>query len=174
MEALNEEEIRMEENLDQVPPKEPRQNNEVISSTQVLETMMNLIVEMQMFKEDNEKPKKEHEEQQKINEVFLRSIVTIMSPKDNKKEEEVNKRSSKNYGPKKEKENSSSEGSQVAENKTSTGRKRKRVDHLEGEFKKIKPSTFDGKSRTGEEVEVWLLDINKYFHIYNYSINMKV
>jgi hypothetical protein len=33
------------------------------------------------------------------------------------------------------------------------------VDHLEGEFKKIKPSTFDGESRTGEEVEAWLLDI---------------
>jgi hypothetical protein len=48
------------------------------------------------------------------------------------------------------------------------------VDHLEGEFKKIKPSTFDGESRMGEEVEAWLLDINKYFQIYNYSSNMKV
>ena len=48
------------------------------------------------------------------------------------------------------------------------------MDHLEGEFKNIKSSTFDGESKTGEEVEVWLLDINKYFHIYNYSSNMKV
>jgi hypothetical protein len=48
------------------------------------------------------------------------------------------------------------------------------VDHLEGEFKKIKPSTFDGESRMGEEVEAWLLDIKKYFQIYNYSSNMKV
>jgi hypothetical protein len=48
------------------------------------------------------------------------------------------------------------------------------VDHLEGEFKKIKLSTFDGESRKGEEVEAWLLDINKYFQIYNYSSNMKV
>jgi hypothetical protein len=48
------------------------------------------------------------------------------------------------------------------------------VDHLEGEFKKIKPSTFDGESRTGEEAEAWLLDIKKYFQIYNYSSNMKV
>jgi hypothetical protein len=28
-------------------------------------------------------------------------------------------------------------------NKIATGRKRKQVDHLEGEFKKIKPSNFD-------------------------------
>ena len=58
-------------------------------------------------------------------------------------------------------------------NKESTGRKRKQVDHLEGEFKKIKPSTFDGESNILEEAEAWLLDINKYFHIYNYSSNMK-
>jgi hypothetical protein len=48
------------------------------------------------------------------------------------------------------------------------------LDHLEAEFKNINPSTFDGESRTGEEVEAWLLDINKYFQIYNYSSNMKV
>ena len=59
-------------------------------------------------------------------------------------------------------------------NKTTTGRKRKQVDHLEGEFKKIKPFTFDGESRMGEEVEAWILDINKYLQIYNYSSNMKV
>jgi hypothetical protein len=53
-------------------------------------------------------------------------------------------------------------------------RKRKQVDHLEGEFKKIKPAIFDGESRTGEEEEAWLLDIKKYFQIYNYSNNMKV
>lgn len=48
------------------------------------------------------------------------------------------------------------------------------MDHLEGEFKKIKPSTFDRDSKTREEVEAWLLDIKKYFQIYNYSSNMKV
>jgi hypothetical protein len=48
------------------------------------------------------------------------------------------------------------------------------VDHLEGEFKKIKPSTFNGKSKTIEEFESLFLDIKKYFQIYNYSSNMKV
>jgi hypothetical protein len=50
------------------------------------------------------------------------------------------------------------------------------MNHLSGEFKKIKPLTFDGESRTSEEAEAeaWLLDMNKYFQIYNYSSNMKV
>ena len=48
------------------------------------------------------------------------------------------------------------------------------VDHVEGEFKKIKPTNFDGESKTGEEEEAWLLNVKKYFHIYNYSNNMKV
>ena len=48
------------------------------------------------------------------------------------------------------------------------------MDHLEGEFKKVKPTNFDGESTTGEEVEAWMLDIKKYFQIYNYSNNVKV
>ena len=48
------------------------------------------------------------------------------------------------------------------------------MNHLEGEFKKIKQSTFDREWKRGEEAEAWLLDIKKYFKIYNYSINMKV
>jgi hypothetical protein len=125
MAAQNEEEIRLEENLDQGPPGEPRQNSEGSSTTQVLETMRNLIVELQAFKADNEKLKKAQEDQQEINEVLLCSIVTNKSPKDNDKEEEVNKRASKNSGPEAENENSSSEGTPSAENKTTTGRKRK-------------------------------------------------
>ena len=51
---------------------------------------------------------------------------------------------------------------------------KRKVDHLEGEFKKNKPTNFDGELRTGGEEEYWLLDIKKYFQIYNYSNNMKV
>jgi hypothetical protein len=72
------------------------------------------------------------EDQQEINEVFLCNIVTKKSPKDNDKEEEVNKRAFKNFGPQAENENNSSEGTPTIENKTTTGRKRKQVDHLEG------------------------------------------
>jgi hypothetical protein len=41
------------------------------SPTEVLETMRNLIVELQVFKADNEKLKKAQQEQQEINEVLL-------------------------------------------------------------------------------------------------------
>jgi hypothetical protein len=80
----------------------------------------------------------------------------------------------RNMGRETEKRDSSSEGTPSAEDKTKPDRKRKQVDHLEGEFKKIKPVTFDGESRKGEEAKAWLLDIKKYFQIYNYSSNMKV
>jgi hypothetical protein len=73
-----------------------------------------------------------------------------------------------------EKEDSSSEGTPSIEDKNIPDRKRKQTNYLEGEFKKIKLATFDGESRTREEVEPWLLDIKKYFQIYNYSNNMKV
>jgi hypothetical protein len=136
--------------------------------------MRNIIMELQVFKADNEKLKKAQQEQQEINEVLLRSIVTKRIPKDDNQEEEVSKRASNNSGPEAEKGDHSSEGTPSAEGKTTTGRKRKQVDHLEGEFKKIKPSTFDKESKIGEEAKAWLLDIKKYFQMYNYSNNMKV
>jgi hypothetical protein len=104
----------------------------------------------------------------------LRSIVTKKSPKDNIEEKEVSKRASKNFGPEGEKGDNSFEDTPSAEDKTNARRKRKQVDHLEGEFNKIKPCTFDGESRTREESKAWLLDIKKYFQIYNYSSHMKV
>ena len=41
------------------------------------------------------------------------------------------------------------------------------------EFKKAKPPTFDGKVKTGQEDEAWLLGITKYFQVHDYSGNMK-
>jgi hypothetical protein len=70
---------------------------------EVLETMRNLIVELQVFKADNEKLKKAQQEQQEINEVLLHSIATKKSPKDDNHDEEVRKRASKNSGPEIEK-----------------------------------------------------------------------
>ena len=72
-----------------------------------------------------------------------------------------------------ERKDSSSNGTQKSENRVKSVGKRK-INLLEGEFKKIKPTSFDGESKTGEEAEAWLLDIKKYFQIYNYSSNMKV
>jgi hypothetical protein len=69
-------EIRVEENPQQGPPGDPRQNNDGSPPTEVLETMKNLTVELQVFKDNNEKLKKAQQEQQEINEVLLHSIVT--------------------------------------------------------------------------------------------------
>ena len=71
MAAQNDAEIRMEGNPEQGPHGDPRQNSEGISPTEVLETMRNLIVELHVFKADNEKLKKAQQEQQEINEVLL-------------------------------------------------------------------------------------------------------
>ena len=161
--------------MKQRPPENQRQNSDGISPIEnFLETLRNLIVEMQFFKEDNDKLKKAPQEQHEINEVLLCSILTKKTPKDDKQGEDVGKRASNNSGLEEERGDNSSKGTPSAKDKTKPDRKRKQVDHLEGEFKKIKPATFDGESRTGEEAGAWLLDIKKYFHIYNYSNNMKV
>ena len=94
--------------------------------------MRNLIVELQVFKADNEKLKKVEQEQQEINEVLLRSIVTKKIPKYDNPKEEVNKRASKNSGVETEKGDSSSKGTPSAEDKTIPDKKRKLIDHLEG------------------------------------------
>jgi hypothetical protein len=103
MAAQDDAEIRIDGNPEQRLPENQRQNSDGSSPTEVLETMRNLIVELQVFKADNEKLKKAQQEQQEINEVLLRSIVTKKIPKDDNNEEEVNKRASKNSGPEAEK-----------------------------------------------------------------------
>ena len=48
-------------------------------------------------------------------------------------------------------------------------RKFKPYEEISGEFKKIKPPTFNGETEKGEEDESWLSRMKKYFQIYNYS-----
>jgi len=71
MSVQNEEEIIPEGNPNQGLPKEPGHNNDRSLATQVLETMKNLIMELQVFKDYNEKMKKAHEHQLEINEMLL-------------------------------------------------------------------------------------------------------
>jgi len=54
-----------------------------------------------------------------------------------------------------------------------SGRIRSHRDHPYGEFRRVKPPTFDGERKTGLEAEAWLLGINKYFRIYEYIENEK-
>eukprot|EP00253_Pinus_taeda_P001671 PITA_01671 len=55
----------------------------------------------------------------------------------------------------------------VIEQQTS---KRQRVE-LQGEFRKIKPPHFDGEQE--EAAEAWLINMNKYFQLYEYDHNLK-
>eukprot|EP00253_Pinus_taeda_P031271 PITA_31271 len=48
--------------------------------------------------------------------------------------------------------------------------KRQRVE-LQGEFRKIKPPYFDGEQE--EAAEAWLINMNKYFQLYEYDHNLK-
>ena len=52
-------------------------------------------------------------------------------------------------------------------------RKYKPYEKISGEFKKIKPPTFNGETEKGEEAESWLSEMKKYFQIYNYSNQLK-
>lgn len=48
--------------------------------------------------------------------------------------------------------------------------KKKKVE-LQGEFQKIKPPTFYGEAE--EVAEAWLINMNNYFQVYEYSRNLK-
>ena len=55
------------------------------------------------------------------------------------------------------------------------GKKQKNSkNHNPQEFKKSKPPSFDGEIRRGEEDEVWMLGLKKYFRVHDYSKNLKV
>ena len=51
--------------------------------------------------------------------------------------------------------------------------KYKSYEEISGDFKKIKPPTFNGETEKGEEAESWLSGMKKYFHVYNYSNKLK-
>jgi len=42
---------------------------------------------------------------------------------------------------------------------------------LHREFKKMKTPTYDGETK--EVIEGWFLNINRYFQVYDYSIELK-
>ena len=46
-------------------------------------------------------------------------------------------------------------------------------DELQGEHRKIKPPTFDGENKKGEDVEAWLFGMKKYIQLHNYYSNME-
>ena len=60
--------------------------------------------------------------------------------------------------------------------KVSSHKKRKKRDsrdYLKGEFNKIELPIFDGEVNPREEVEAWLLGLNKFFQLHQYTPNME-
>lgn len=45
---------------------------------------------------------------------------------------------------------------------------------MSDEFKKTKPPTFDGEMKKSRDAEAWLLGMNKFFRLHDYSENIKV
>ena len=45
--------------------------------------------------------------------------------------------------------------------------------YLLDEFKKEKPPTFDGDVKKLEDVEAWIIGMNKFFELHEYTDNMK-
>jgi hypothetical protein len=74
-------------------------------------------------------------------------------------------------------ETANSKESSSIKNSSHSHRKIKKRKHSKShdpeEFKKSKPPTFDGEIKKGEEAEVWMLFLKKYFRVHDYSENVK-
>jgi hypothetical protein len=47
------------------------------------------------------------------------------------------------------------------------------VDNLQGELRKLKPSSFDGEKEREDDAEAWLLGVRGCFQFHNYSSNLE-
>jgi len=152
-------------------------------SYELLQIVKYLKAELQCVKEDNERILKAQEE---LNHILLRKIhnqendiikvsesdigTVSYKHKGNKlKFSDYESNSSKDNRIKKEKYNYSSESSDNSPKR----KKNKPYEEISGEFKKIRPPTFNGEIEKGEEAESWLLGMKNYFQIYNYSDELK-
>ena len=52
-------------------------------------------------------------------------------------------------------------------------KRRSTRDELVGELRRIKPPTFDGEVKKGEDVEAWLIGLRKFFQLHQYTPNME-
>jgi len=152
--------------------------------SEMMETIKSLKAELLSVKTDNERILKAQEE---LNEVLLNKILGQDPDKVNKQNRDTagtasfKKKARKLNFSDNDSDNQtesndhkiehSSEDSHNSHHKNK--KKRQYHDEITGEFKKIKPPTFNGEVETGEEAEAWLSGMKKYFQIYNYSGELK-
>ena len=52
-------------------------------------------------------------------------------------------------------------------------RRKQEVDSLQGELRKLKPSSFDGEREREDDAKAWFLGLRRYFQLHNYSSNLE-
>ena len=138
--------------------------------SEILETMRGLKVDIESLKADNIILMNAKSDQEEINEIILKSLTE--PPKNNgqnscsvgkKRRSIVHNESSEETT-----ENLLENMQNLKKNKEmKQGKHKEHSIELRGEFKKLKPPTFDGESE--EAVEAWLLNIKRYFQVYRYD-----
>lgn len=128
----------------------------------ILETVQELKNEMARLREDNACLTVEQERILKSFSVRQNPPLANPSAEHQKMTEEQNYQTGTENSEGKE-----DHSDNVLEQQTS---KRQRME-LQGEFRKIKPPHFDGEQE--EAAEAWLINMNKYFQLYEYDHNLK-
>jgi hypothetical protein len=149
----------------------------------LVETIKNLQKDVQSHKDDNERLMRDKEEHDEFNMNLLQSFNIIEKKLD---KESGSSKVGSHRSPDEKRitisvsrhHHHSPRNSNKKENKISSPspiRKDKMfgVDEIRGEMNKIKPRTFDGEQKKGEDVETWLLGMIKYFQLHNYSSHVE-
>jgi len=133
-----------------------------VTNQAILETVQELKNEMARLREDNARLTMEQER-------ILKSLSDRQNqPPINPSTEQPRMSEEQNHHiPLEGSEEQEERSDNVIEQQTS---KRQRVE-LQGEFRKIKPPHFDRKKE--EAAEAWLINMNKYFQLYEYDNNLK-
>eukprot|EP00253_Pinus_taeda_P028245 PITA_28245 len=137
--------------------EEARTTNQVI-----LETVQELKNEMARLREDNARLTMEQERILKSLSDKQNQLPANPSAEQQRVSEEQN-----HHIPPEGSEEREERSDNVFDQQTS---KRQKVE-LQGEFRKIKPPHFDGEQE--EAAEAWIINMNKYFKLYEYDNNLK-
>jgi hypothetical protein len=143
------------------------------------ETIKNLQKDVQSHKDNNERLMKDKDQHDDFNMKLLQSLNRIEKKLDKESgsskcgshrppnEKRRTRSVSRHHHHSSRHSNKRSHSSSI----TSPVRKHKRsgVNELRREMNKIKPPTFDGKHKKDENAETWLLGMQKYFQLHNYS-----
>eukprot|EP00253_Pinus_taeda_P012189 PITA_12189 len=133
-----------------------------VTNQAILETVQELKNEMARLREDNARLTMEQERILKSLSDRQNQLPVNPSAEQQRMSEEQN-----HHIPPEGSEEQEERSDNVFEQQTS---KRQRVE-LQGEFRKIKPPHFDGEQE--EAAEAWLINMNKYFQLYEYDHNLK-